>query len=139
MYDLSNISKPINVKIKIEETLENFGKNFCFLNSDIKLEFYSKNNYPKEKDNDTDSITIKFKDYGNQIKDIFNNNFFFFLEDEKFLIEKIENLEDDHLIKLTTILKKIDINNNSISKTNTVRFLFLNNFLGKFKKIIFRF
>jgi len=121
MFKLTDISEEIETHIKLDYNLDNFNKNFCFLNSDIKLEFYTKENFSEDKQNDTSAISINYETFEKDIKEIFSNdNFFAFLENEKFLIDKIKNLEQGDIDKITSILKKLDINNTG--KTVIIKF-----------------
>ncbi len=125
MFKLIDISDEIETHIKLDNNLENFNKNFCFLNSDIKLEFYSKENFTEDIQKDTTAISINYECFEKDIREIFSNEkFFVFLENEKFLIDKINNLDQGDVDKITNMLKKLDINNNG----KTVIYFFFFNF-----------
>jgi hypothetical protein len=112
MFRLSDIADEVETQIKIDVNLENFYKNYVFLNSDVRLEFYNKESLSEEKEKDSSSLTINYENFEKEIKEIFSNeNFFVFMENEKFLIDKVKNLEAADLDKIISMLKKFDINN----------------------------
>jgi len=117
MFRLSDIADEVETQIKIDVNLENFYKNYVFLNSDVRLEFYNKESLSEEKEKDSSSLTINYENFEKDIKEIFSNeNFFVFLENEKFLIDKVKNLEAADLDKIISMLKKFDINNTGKSE-----------------------
>jgi len=121
MFRLTNIAEEIDTQIKLDNNLENLYKNYCFLNSDIKLEFYNKENLTDEKEKDNCSLTINYENFEKEIKEVFNNdNFFLFLENEKFLVDKIKNLGQPDLDKITSILKKLDLNNTTVKADKVI-------------------
>lgn len=117
LFKLSDISDEIETQVKIDVNLDSFNKNYAFLNSDVKLEFYNKESYDKDKDEDQACITIDYDNFEKEIKEIFDNeNFFVFLENEKFLIDKVKNLDSADIDKITSMLKKFDLNYNGKSE-----------------------
>lgn len=119
VYELSKDLQEHDVDIITQKNLENLNKNFCFLNSDITLQFFTKEEYKKFEGNasynNDDCITVNFEDYENSVKKIFEENFFIFLEKENFFLDKIKQLDDIDITKVTTMLKKIDINKADLS------------------------
>jgi hypothetical protein len=105
--------------VKLDLTLNKFTTNFLLLNADIKLEFYDEKNFPSEKLKDPNGIKISYKNYRNEINEIFsNNNFISYLENEKNLIEKLKNFEDNDVKKLNDIMKKLEVNSNIYDNVN---------------------
>lgn len=128
MFRLSELTDEIETEVKFDFGLENFYKQFVFLNSDVKLEFLNKEMYGEDKDKDKDSgsvVTINYDCFEKEIKEVFSNeNFFVFLENEKFLIDKVKSLEAADVDKLTNMLKKFDLNSNN-TKSEKVKLCFL--------------
>lgn len=119
MFNISNICDEIEVEVKQDFQQIHFYKNFNFLNSNIKLEFFGKENFSEDKKTDTNAISIDFDNFEKELKEIFSNEkFFVYLENEKFLINKIQELEQADVDKITNMLRKIDIN------TSMVRIIF---------------
>ena len=141
MFRLDNITEEIETQIKLDLNLENFYKNYVFLNSDVKIEFYSKEALNEKKNIDSSCITIDYENFEKGIKEVFSNdNFFVFLENEKFLIDKVKNLEAADIDKITTMLKKFEINSNNSKSEKVIIFnyvfIFIVYYLKKVLKLI---
>jgi hypothetical protein len=99
--------------VKLDLNSKQIVTNFLLLNADIKLEFFDKKNFPSEKLKDPNSIVVSYKNYKNEINEIFSqNDFLAYLESEKNLFEKVKNFEDKDVKKLTDVLKKLEVNSN---------------------------
>lgn len=119
MFQVSDISEELETQVKIDANLEHFYKQYAFLNSDIKLEFYGKDGFNETKD--TACVTINYENFEKEIKEVFcNENFFVFLENEKFLIDKVKNLEAADIDKITTMLKKFELNSNNTKSDKVI-------------------
>ena len=105
--------------VKLDLNSKQMVTNFLLLNADIKLEFFDEKNFPSEKLKDPNSIVISYKNYKNEINEIFSqNDFLAFLESEKNLFEKVKNFEDKDIKKLTDVMKKLEVNSNISDNVN---------------------
>lgn len=122
--NFEDIKNENEANVKSDYSLNKFTTTFLLLNADIKVEFYDEKNFPSEKSKDPNSITIFYKNYKDQITDIFSqNNFFAYLENEKNLFEKIKNFGDNDIKKLNEAMRKLEVNSNI---SDNVKLIFCN-------------
>lgn len=122
--NFEDIKNENEANVKSDYSLNKFTTTFLLLNADIKVEFYDEKNFPSEKSKDPNSITIFYKNYKDQITEIFSqNNFFAYLENEKNLFEKIKNFGDNDIKKLNEAMRKLEVNSNI---SDNVKLIFCN-------------
>ncbi len=136
MFRVIEITEEIEIQVKLDANLENFYKHFALLNSDVKIEFYNQGDLSEDKNKDSASVTINYENFEKEIKELFSNeNFFVFMENEKFLIDKVRSLEAADIDKITSLLKKFDLYSNN-GKSEKVHILyFYNLFIIKVHKL----